>query len=212
MATADVTVTELLNDSHGSHGLHQRLLTLCGITDGTADGAGEAWYVATGTGHLHAPAAHDLSEGSAVWLPGGMAYEVSGDGLRIIAVTVRAATTAGAPAEPHLVRYEDCAPEWTGDRQFRVLLSAGLNVTQFVGVIPPGRAPEHQHTYDEVVHVLSGGGVVHLPGGDRPITPGTSIYLAPGTPHCLENTEAGDLRVLGVFHPAGSPAAKTVSG
>lgn len=230
MATADVTVTELLNDSHGSHGLHQRLLTLCGTTDGTADGAGEAWYVAGGAGRLHAPASHDLSEGSAVWLPSGTAYEVSGDGLRVIAVTVRTLASAadqpdgaGPPAGaaqagaaqaagPHLVRYDDCEPEWTGDRQFRVLLSAGLTVTQFVGVIPPGRAPEHQHTYDEVVHVLSGSGVVHLPGGDRPIAAGTSIYLAPGTPHCLENTGDADLRVLGVFHPAGSPAAKTLSG
>ena len=83
MATADVTVTELLNDSHCSHGLHQRLLTLCGTTDGTADGAGEAWYVAAGAGRLHAPASHDLSEGSAVWLPSGTAYEVSGDDMTV---------------------------------------------------------------------------------------------------------------------------------
>jgi quercetin dioxygenase-like cupin family protein len=144
-----------------------------------------------------------------MWLPGGTAYSVSGHDLRIVAVTVLAGNAADA--RPHVVRFDDCTPEWTGDRQFRVLLSAGLTVTQFVGVIPPGRAPAHQHTYDEVVHVLSGSGVVHLPAGDRPIAPGNSIYLAPGTPHCLENTGTGDLRVLGVFHPAGSPAAKTVT-
>jgi mannose-6-phosphate isomerase-like protein (cupin superfamily) len=98
--------------------------------------------------------------------------------------------------------------ERTGDREFRVLLSAGLSITQFAGLIPPGRAPEHHHTYDEVVHVLAGRGVVHLRAGDTPIAPGTSIYLPPYQPHCLENTGSEPLRVLGVFHPAGSPAAK----
>jgi oxalate decarboxylase/phosphoglucose isomerase-like protein (cupin superfamily) len=63
-----------------------------------------------------------------------------------------------------------------------------------------------------VVHVLAGQGVVHLddtgtPTG-TPIGPGTSIYLPPLAPHCLENTGTEPLRVLGVFHPAGSPAAK----
>jgi mannose-6-phosphate isomerase-like protein (cupin superfamily) len=118
-----------------------------------------------------------------------------------------------------VVRLEDCEPERTGDREFRVLLSEGLTITQFAGMIPPGRAPAHHHTYDEVVHVLAGQGVVHL--GDTgtldgtltgtPIGPGTSIYLPPLQPHCLENTGAEPLRVLGVFHPAGSPAAKQVS-
>src|SRR5437868_1109216 len=30
----------------------------------------------------------------------------------------------------------------------------------------------------------------------------------PGEPHCLENTGRATLRVLGVFHPGGSPASK----
>jgi oxalate decarboxylase/phosphoglucose isomerase-like protein (cupin superfamily) len=33
------------------------------------------------------------------------------------------------------------------------------------------------------------------------------VHLPPGQPHCLENTGASTLRVLGVFHPGGSPAA-----
>jgi mannose-6-phosphate isomerase-like protein (cupin superfamily) len=63
--------------------------------------------------------------------------------------------------------------------------------------------------------VLAGQGLVHLGGTGiptgTPIEPGTSIYLPPLQPHCLENTGAEPLRVLGVFHPAGSPAAKQVS-
>ena len=71
-----------------------------------------------------------------------------------------------------MVRLADCEPEITGDREFRVLLSEGLTLTQFAGMIPPGRAPAHHHTYDEVVHVLAGQGVVHLSGTETPIGPG----------------------------------------
>jgi mannose-6-phosphate isomerase-like protein (cupin superfamily) len=34
------------------------------------------------------------------------------------------------------------------------------------------------------------------------------VHLPPGEPHCLENTGRATLRVLGVFHPGGSPASK----
>ena len=101
--------------------------------------------------------------------------------------------------------------EITGDRQFRVLFAPGQGcaaATQFVGEIPPGRAPFHRHTYDEVVLILAGEGVLHVGDEDRPLAPGSCLHLAPGTPHCLENTGQTTLRVLGVFHPGGSPAAK----
>ena len=210
-----VTVAEMLNDAHGCHGLHQRRIHLAGspsLTDsqslaGTAGGAGEAWYVLRGTGRLEPDVS--LRPGTAVWLPAATGYrcEASADGMEILAVTVRAG--AGDDGPPlHVVCLEECEPERTGDREFRVLLSAGLTFTQFVGHIPPGRAPSHHHTYDEVVHVLAGHGVVHLAGGDTEIGPGTSIYLPPLQPHCLENTGPDVLQVLGVFHPAGSPAAK----
>ena len=111
-----------------------------------------------------------------------------------------------------MVRLADCEPEVTGDREFRVLLSEGLTITQFAGMIPPGRAPAHHHTYDEVVHVLAGQGVVHLvPVTDDPDRAGHLDLPAAAAPHCLENTGPDPLRVLGVFHPAGSPAAKQVS-
>jgi mannose-6-phosphate isomerase-like protein (cupin superfamily) len=59
-----------------------------------------------------------------------------------------------------------------------------------------------------VVLVLSGTGVVHLGADDHLLRPGTCVHLPPGQPHGLENTGAEQLRVLGVFHPGGSPAAK----
>jgi mannose-6-phosphate isomerase-like protein (cupin superfamily) len=213
-AAPGVTAAQMLNDEHGCRRLHQRRLRFSSeaVLTGTAGGHGEAWYVIHGSGILDVAAGEagtiELQPGTAVWLEPGLGYRCAARAgeLEILAITVRAETGAGPGL--HAVKLADCAVERTGDREFRVLLSAGLSITQFAGMIPPGRAPEHQHTYDEVVHVLAGQGVVHLGGQDTEIGPGTSVYLPPHQPHCLENTGAETLQVLGVFYPAGSPAAK----
>jgi mannose-6-phosphate isomerase-like protein (cupin superfamily) len=209
-----VTVLPMLGDAEGCRGLHQRRLRLTGgsVIAGAAGGRGEAWYVIRGSGILdaegHATAA--LEPGTAVWMRDRLRYECrAGAELEVLAVTVQAGSAgdAGRP-EMRVVTLDECEPERTGDREFRVLLSEGMAFTQFAGLIPPGRAPEHHHTYDEVVHVLAGHGVVHLGEAAAEIGAGTSIYLPPLQPHCLENTGPDLLQVLGVFHPAGSPAAK----
>jgi len=209
-----VTAAQMLNDEHGCRGLHQRRLRFSSgaALTGTAGGRGEAWYVISGSGVLEAGVGAggtvELGPGTAVWLSPALGYRAApgASDLEVLVITVRAEAEAGPLL--HVTTLEDCPVERTGDREFRVLLSAGLSITQFAGVIPPGRAPEHHHTYDEVVHVLAGQGVVHLSGGQTEIGPGTSIYLPPYQPHCLENTGSEPLRVLGVFYPAGSPAAK----
>ena len=211
-----VTVRELLGDAEGCRGLHQRRLSLAGgsVIAGTAGGRGEAWYVIGGSGTLaiggHGTAT--LEPGTAVWMRESLPYECRAlpeAELEVLAVAVQAESAGEADRpEMRVVTLDACEPERTGDREFRVLLSEGLAFTQFAGLIPPGRAPEHHHTYDEVVHVLAGDGVVHLSGTAAGIGPGTSIYLPPYQPHCLENTGGDLLRVLGVFYPAGSPAAK----
>ena len=97
------------------------------------------------------------------------------------------------------------------NREFRYLVNqdAGcLDMTQFVGVIPPGKAPEHSHTYDEVVYILEGDGVYHIGDDEIEMGPGTCIHLPPLVRHCLENTGDTDIRVLGVFHPSGDPASR----
>ncbi len=111
----------------------------------------------------------------------------------------------------------DCEVEFTGDRQFRVLFGPGRGcsiATQFVGEIPPGRAPEHSHPYDEVVLILAGDGTsrTSAAASTRWLVRARCLHLPPGLPHCLENTGSASLRVLGVFHPADSPAAKLASG
>lgn len=121
-------------------------------------------------------------------------------------------TGAAAPLVSDL---SSCAVERTGNRTFRVLFGPGRGcdaATQFVGEIPPGRAPVHSHTYDEVVLVLAGAGIAHVNGAGHGLEPGTCVYLPPGQQHCLENAGPGTLVVLGVFQPGGSPAAKTEAG
>jgi uncharacterized cupin superfamily protein len=79
-------------------------------------------------------------------------------------------------------------------------------VTQFVGLVPPGRAPDHFHTYDEVIYVLEGEGRLFIGGEEAPLRPGSCVHLPSRLVHCLANTGDTELRLLGVFRPAGSPA------
>ena len=110
------------------------------------------------------------------------------------------------------VREADQSPLPAGEsRTFKLLVDPAVGckgVTQFLGFIGPSRAPEHVHTYEEVIHILGGAGTLHAAGERIPFERGSSIYLAPGTPHCLENGTDETLRLLGVFSPAGSPADK----
>lgn len=209
-------MSRTLDHSHGCRSLHQRRLRFSGgaAVEGTADGLGEAWYVIGGVGHVETAASETvtLRQGTAVWLGRSLRYRCraqAGPDLEVLATSV----WTGSPDDDtrpalHVTTLDTCKPERTGDREFRVLLSSGLAITQFVGLIPPGRAPTHSHTYDELVHVLAGRGVVHLGQSQSEIAPGTSVYLPPSQPHCLENTGSDMLQVLGVFFPAGSPAAK----
>jgi mannose-6-phosphate isomerase-like protein (cupin superfamily) len=81
-------------------------------------------------------------------------------------------------------------------------------VTQFVGSIPPGRAPDHFHEYEEVLFILRGAGRMWTGDLNTPLGPGSCVYLPRGQVHCVENTGDGELRLLGVFYPAGSPAIR----
>ena len=99
----------------------------------------------------------------------------------------------------------------TADRWYRVLVDDEIGseqVTQFVGSIPPGRAPDHFHEYEEVLFILRGEGMMWAGDTNTPIAPGSCIYLPKRQLHCVENTGEGELRLLGVFYPAGSPAVR----
>ena len=110
-----------------------------------------------------------------------------------------------------IVRLSDRRALPTADRWYRVLVDDEIGseqVTQFVGSIPPGRAPDHFHEYEEVLFILRGEGRMWAGETSTPIGPGACIYLPKRQIHCVENTGAGELRLLGVFYPAGSPAVR----
>ena len=97
----------------------------------------------------------------------------------------------------------------TGGRQFVLGATPDVgctSVTQFIGLVPPGRAPDHFHTYDEVIYVLEGDGVLYVEGEEATLRAGSCVHLPARLVHCLANTGPTELRLLGVFRPAGSPA------
>jgi mannose-6-phosphate isomerase-like protein (cupin superfamily) len=222
----DVVVRTLVDTAPGGDGLVRRRVEVPpgSWVEAAAGPGGELWYVIDGTGLLTPgddPAA-PIRRDTALWLPPGARYRLAASTpaqLTLDSVTLPAGPGAGRAgvaeaAQPRLTELGDCPVETTGDRRFRVLFGPGEGceaATQFVGEIPPGRAPLHSHTYDEVVLVLAGEGVLHAGPDEHLIAPGTCIHLPPGQQHCLENTGPGTLWVLGVFHPGGSPAAKATA-
>jgi mannose-6-phosphate isomerase-like protein (cupin superfamily) len=142
-------------------------------------------------------------------------HNLSSAPMRTVSVRVRAPALRNAPGSPgpsrvpvrRLADQQD--QQATTERWFRIVAdpSTGLrSATHFVGYIPTERAPEHFHTYDEVIYVLDGQGELHIGDAHTPVAAGSCIELPARTVHCLENTGQDVLRLVAVFTPAGSPA------
>jgi mannose-6-phosphate isomerase-like protein (cupin superfamily) len=179
------------------------------------DGVQEIMYAAAGRGTVVVDGEpHEVEPGTAVYLTTGETYEVENPGpdeLLIVSATAPQPNGAARP-ERRTVRYADqpSLPA-SGDREFRYLVTDEVgcrDVTQFFGVIAPGRAPEHSHVYDEVIYVLEGEGVLHGNGEDKPVSAGSCIHLPPFFVHSLENSGDSPMRIVAVFHPAGDPASR----
>jgi len=190
---------------HEVEGFTQRMLVL--------DGAGgdpecdEVIYVLDGESTIvFAGDEQELRARHAVFAPAGARWSARGD-ARAVSVLVHDPEPSGGPAVVDLAAAE--LGTATAGRQFVLgaTPACGCNsVTQFIGLIPVGRAPDHFHRYDEVIYALDGEGVLEIGGEQAPIRPGTCIHLPRGLVHCLANTGETELRVLGVFRPAVSPA------
>lgn len=135
-------------------------------------------------------------------LPRGRTLHLSG------AMTLLSSLAPAAPSQRDIsfVPLNDQQVQRTGDRWYVELVQG--ETTQFVGGIPPGRAPDHFHLYEEVICILDGTGVMWAGATSTPIAAGSCIFLPRGQRHCVENTGSGELRLLGVFYPAGSPAVR----
>ena len=213
-----VATRTTIDSSVGAENLTQSVVTL-GLgasADRHNPDRDEIAYVVSGNGRLDLNGdTHQLKADVGVYIRAGEHYTLSnGDDGEMVLVSVTAPPPEdGLPDTPRkvVVDTEDQEVIPAGkDRKFKFVINpdAGCaEVTQFVGWIPPGRAPTHYHLYDEVMYILDGEGLLHLQGHpDTPISTGTCIHLPPPTEHCVENTGDRPLRVLGVFHPAGSAA------
>jgi len=213
----------LIDRSTGSEHVHQRLISLSAgrtpwQTNPTSE---EVGYVAEGIGQIEwaQGRSRSLRPGTAWWSEPGLAFRLVAEGshqLVLISVLSPPPTEAedalGYPNGKCWALHEEDQEDLPAgdDRHFRLLIEpkhGARNVTQFVGFIDRSRAPFHTHTYEEAIYILEGEGLVHIEGRRaQPIRRGTSIFLPPGTPHCLENAGPATLKLLGVFSPPGSPA------
>lgn len=149
----------------------------------------------------------ELEPGTGVFVARETAWQVeSAEGLKLLSVLVEDPLPASGS---HAVIESGERGTATAGREFSLMAhpeNGCESVTQFVGYIPPGRAPDHFHLYDEVVYVLAGEGAFHVDGESAPLRAGSCIHLPARLVHCLENHGPGEMQVLGVFRPAGSPA------
>ena len=175
----------------------------------------EVLYVVSGSGTLELDGEpYELGPDTGAYVRAGERWAVVSEQgeLHVVAVTVPASEDEPAEREV-VVRFAD-RPELRADakRTFRTIVDADsgcLDVTQFVGIVEPCRAPDHSHSYDEVGYILEGAGLAHLGGEPIRIGPGSCFHLPPEQVHCIENTGPGTMRILGVFHPSGSPASRS---
>lgn len=176
----------------------------------------EVLYVVAGSGELVLDGQqHRLEPDTGAYVAPGETYEIDNAGpepLVVLSVTTPEDRAAATGERRVTVRYAD-QPELVAspERRFRYLVNqdAGcFDVTQFVGVVAPSKAPEHSHTYDEVGYIVEGRGIAHIDGRELPLRPGSCFHLRPGQVHCIENNGAGPMRILGVFHPSGDPASR----
>ena len=187
----------------------QRLLRFDGAGDEHRDDErDEVLYVLEGSAVVTVGnEKQDLEPGTAVFVARGTAWQVeSAAGLKLLSVLIEQPLRASAN---HAVIASGERGSATAGREFSLLAhpeNGCESVTQFVGYIPPGRAPDHFHLYDEIVYVLAGEGAFHVDGESAALRAGSCIHLPARLIHCLENHGPGEMQVLGVFRPAGSPA------
>jgi quercetin dioxygenase-like cupin family protein len=188
---------------------------------------GEVLFVVSGGGFLRQDGSRrPIAPDTGICLPPGARVAVESAGASPLLVTSARCPDPGPgydwedpqtlssrespPAS--IVRFEERPTERAGDeRWFRVLVDAAAgskDATQFVGFIPPGRAPDHFHEYEEVVWILEGQGRFWTGASSAAVEPGSAIFLPRGRPHALENTGERPLKLGGVFYPSGSPAVR----
>jgi quercetin dioxygenase-like cupin family protein len=174
----------------------------------------ELLYVISGSGTLELDGErHELAAGTGAFVAPGETWAIDNTGpneLLLVAVSASADLDVDEARRKKTVRFDD-QPEHTAsvERTFRYLINedAGcLDVTQFIGIVQPSKAPFHSHPYEELGYIVKGEGVAHVGGQSLPLRPGSCFHLPPEKVHCIENVGPQPMHILGVFHPSDSPA------
>jgi quercetin dioxygenase-like cupin family protein len=182
----------------------------------TAEGRHDLLYAVVGSGELHLEGkSHRLEPGVGAFVAAGESYAVENPGPNELLVVAVSATAEHAVADERrkvTVSFDE-QPEHMAsvERTFRYLINqdAGcLDVTQFIGIVQPSKAPFHSHPYEELGYIVKGEGVAHVGGQSIPLRPGSCFYLPPEKVHCIENVGREAMHILGVFHPSDSPASR----
>jgi mannose-6-phosphate isomerase-like protein (cupin superfamily) len=202
----------LFGSERGCDAFEQRILRFDGGSEAHSNESDdEVLYVLSGSGQATIggdPSA--LSPGTAAFVARGTPWRVdTAEALEVLSVLIRDPLPADGSTHAVVAVDDVDSGSATAGREFRLLASPARgcqSVTQFIGYIPVVRAPDHYHRYEEVVYVLEGEGKLHIDGESAPLRAGTCVHLPAGLVHCLENVGPGEMRVLGVFRPAGSPA------
>ena len=180
----------------------------------TAGSRHELLYVVSGSGELDLEGEkHPVEPGTGAFVAPGETWAIDNTGpheLLLVDVTATADLNVDDARRKKTIRFDD-QPEHTAsvERTFRYLINedAGcLDVTQFIGIVQPSKAPFHSHPYEELGYIVKGEGVAHVGGKSVPLRPGSCFHLPPEKVHCIENVGPEPMHILGVFHPSDSPA------
>jgi quercetin dioxygenase-like cupin family protein len=171
-------------------------------------------YVISGSGTLELDGeTHSLDAGTGAFVAPGETWAIDNAGpneLLLVSVSATADFAVDEARRKKTIRFDD-QPEHTAsvERTFRFLVNedAGcLDVTQFIGIVQPSKAPFHSHPYEELGYIVKGEGLAHVGGQSVPLRAGSCFHLPPEKVHCIENVGPEPMHILGVFHPSDSPA------
>lgn len=225
----NLRVTVPVSKRSGSHDLRQEIRRYSpGASPLTTRPASEeVLYVTSGTGACWIDGfRYTLRPGFGVFVPPKSICSIENDGageLSLVSVCCpdEAPQIVQSQPSPHddpgatkpirVVDESQQAEIATGDRKFKMMVDHRVGchqVTQFIGFIPPSKAPLHLHTYEEAISIIEGSGILWIEDESAEFGPGSSIYLPPRARHCLENPGTEPIRLLGVFYPSGSPAVR----